>query len=129
MLETWGEYSPNARGDDLLHWFVYSPWDTMVEIPSMVLGDRHHGEYSREQMSYKRPTPELSQYATPIEGVYLCGSSTHPGGSITGAPGHNAATRICQDLAIKPWWNPPDLRRALQDLKRGSTETYAGMGV
>lgn len=117
MLRAWGEYAPEAAGDSLLDWFVHSPLDTQRTIPSMVLGDRHHGEYLPQQMGFNRPLPELSQYATPVDRLYLCGSSTHPGGSITGCPGYNAATRIASDLDLPLWWNPPDLRQVLANLR------------
>ena len=129
MLQAWAKYAPNVDGEDLLGTFVHSPHDTEIDVPSMVLGDRHHGEYSVDQMGYNRPTPELSHYATPIEGLYLCGASTYPGGAITGAPGHNAATRICRDLGVEPWWNPPDLRAILRGLKDGGTQQHARMGL
>jgi phytoene dehydrogenase-like protein len=44
-----------------------------------------------------RPTPGLAQYATPLEGLYLCGAGTHPGGGVMAASGHNAAQRILKD--------------------------------
>ena len=73
------KYAPNVDGEDQLGTFVHSPHDTEIDVPSMVLGDRHHGEYSVDQMGYNRPTPELSHYATPIEGLYLCGRQHLPG--------------------------------------------------
>ena len=75
-------------------------------------GDHCVGRASRDQMLENRPFPGLSPYRTPIEGLYLCGSSTHPFGNITGAPGYNTAKAICEDLGIDPWWSPPDLKAA-----------------
>jgi phytoene dehydrogenase-like protein len=45
-----------------------------------------------------RPVPRHARYATPVPALYLCGAGTHPGGGVTGAPGHNAARRILADL-------------------------------
>ena len=130
IIKSWARYGDNIDTDNLLMTFAHSSQDTVQTIPSMVLGDRHHGEYSVDQMQYFRPTEELSQYATPIEGLYLCGASTHPGGSITGAPGHNAASRISRDLGEEPWWNPPDIRTVLEELRdHGRTSRYARMGL
>ncbi len=59
-------------------------------------GNIFHGDLSLEQMFFSRPVPGWSRYATPIQGLYLCGAGTHPGGGVTGAPGYNAAKAISQ---------------------------------
>ena len=59
-------------------------------------GHWHHGELSIDQSFMMRPVHGAAQYDTPIKGLYLCGAGTHPGGGITGVPGHNAAQRILQ---------------------------------
>lgn len=59
-------------------------------------GHWHHGELSLDQSFMMRPLHGAAQYNTPIQGLYLCGAGTHPGGGITGVPGHNAAQRILQ---------------------------------
>jgi phytoene dehydrogenase-like protein len=63
----------------------------------MTRGDICHGRLEPDQLFSARPHPEAAQYATPVPGLYLCGSGTHPGGGVTGAPGHNAAVRILAD--------------------------------
>ena len=57
-------------------------------------GHWHHGEFALDQLFMMRPTYGAGQYRTPIEGLYLCGAGSHPGGDITGSPGHNAAREI-----------------------------------
>jgi len=57
-------------------------------------GHWHHTEFAMDQMLMMRPTYEAAQYTTPIPGLYLCGAGCHPGGDLTGAPGHNAAAEI-----------------------------------
>ena len=52
-------------------------------------------------MAFMRPTPALAQYATPVDGLYLCGAGTHPGGGVMAAGGHNAAKRILQRPALE----------------------------
>jgi phytoene dehydrogenase-like protein len=64
----------------------------------MTRGDICHGRLEPDQLFSARPHPEAAQYGTPVRGLYLCGSGTHPGGGVTGAPGHNAARRILRDL-------------------------------
>ncbi|EED36847.1 phytoene dehydrogenase [Luminiphilus syltensis NOR5-1B] len=63
----------------------------------MTRGDICHGRLEPDQLFTMRPHPDAAQYATPMPGLYLCGSGAHPGGGVTGAPGHNAARRILKD--------------------------------
>ncbi|MEE4660251.1 MAG: NAD(P)/FAD-dependent oxidoreductase [Halieaceae bacterium] len=63
----------------------------------MTRGDICHGRLEPDQLFSMRPHPQAAQYATPVKGLYLCGSGAHPGGGVTGAPGHNAAKRILKD--------------------------------
>ena len=63
----------------------------------MTRGDICHGRLEPDQLYSARPHPQAAQYATPVPGLYLCGSGTHPGGGVTGAPGYNAARRILKD--------------------------------
>jgi Phytoene dehydrogenase and related proteins len=61
-------------------------------------GNIFHLDMTPDQLYVFRPTIGLSNYSTPIKGLYLCGSGTHPGGGVTGAPGYNAAMKILSDL-------------------------------
>lgn len=63
----------------------------------MTRGDICHGRLEPDQLFSMRPHPDAAQYATPVKGLYLCGSGAHPGGGVTGAPGRNAAKRILKD--------------------------------
>jgi len=60
--------------------------------------DIFHGRHDPDQLFSLRPHPRAAQYRTPIRSLYLCGSGAHPGGGVTGAPGHNAARRVIADL-------------------------------
>ena len=57
-------------------------------------GHWHHGEFALDQLFMMRPTYGAGQYQTPVRNLYLCGAGSHPGGDITGGPGHNAAHEI-----------------------------------
>ena len=57
-------------------------------------GHWHHGEYSLDQFMMLRPVPGAARYATPVNGLYLCGAGCHPGGGVLGLPGRNAANEI-----------------------------------
>ncbi len=117
ILERWAAYAPDLPAK-LLAFAVHTPLDTERWIPSMVWGDRHHGSYHPANFWARRPHPALSHYRTPIEGLYLCGSGTFPGGSLTGQPGYNAATVIAEDLGYPRGWRPRRAEEVLAALER-----------
>ena len=88
-------YAPNVK-DALVHREVLAPPD-LDRIFGLVDGSIFQGEQGLDQMAFMRPSPLLAQYATPVNGLYLCGAGTHPGGGVTGACGHNAAQRVLKD--------------------------------
>jgi phytoene dehydrogenase-like protein len=75
---------------------VLTPRDLEARF-GLTEGHIYHGEMTLDQFLVLRPVPGWSQYRTPVEGLYLCGSGAHPGGGITGAPGYNAAREILAD--------------------------------
>jgi phytoene dehydrogenase-like protein len=89
------EYAPGFGGL-VLHRHVLSPLD-LEEQYGLTGGNIFHGEMSTDQLYFLRPVPGWAQYRTPIRGLYVCGSGAHPGGGVTGAPGHNAAREILKD--------------------------------
>jgi phytoene dehydrogenase-like protein len=84
-------------GDLVLHREVVTPLDIERTV-GLSEGNIFAGEFLAPQMYFFRPAPGWSQYATPIEGYYQCGSGTHPGGCVSGAPGKLASQRILGDL-------------------------------
>ena len=62
-------------------------------------GHIFHGELALEQLFFQRPAPHYADYRSPLRGLYQCGASTHPGGGVSGIPGHNAAREILKDWA------------------------------
>jgi phytoene dehydrogenase-like protein len=99
MLETWTSYAPNLA-QDTVGWFARSPLDTERSLPNMRQGDLLVGSFANGQTGYDRPFRGAGQYRTPIDGLYLCGSSSHPGGNVTGLPGYNAAQVLLADLGL-----------------------------
>jgi phytoene dehydrogenase-like protein len=83
---------------------VDTPADISRKLVNMVDGDWMMGEISLDNLLDRRPLPELSGYRTPVERLYMCGSSQHPHGFITFAPGYNALQAIAADLDLEPWW-------------------------
>jgi phytoene dehydrogenase-like protein len=95
ILDRLSEYAPNVKGS-VLHHRLWTPEDYEREL-GLPEGNWHQGEMALDQMFFMRPVPGWSRYETPIEGLYLAGSATHPGGGITGACGWNAAQRVIKD--------------------------------
>ncbi len=76
---------------------LYTPLD-LEAVFGITEGNIFHGDLRPDQLFFMRPLPAYARYATPMPRLYLCGAGTHPGGGVTGAPGHNAAHRILDDL-------------------------------
>jgi phytoene dehydrogenase-like protein len=76
---------------------VLTPQD-LEETYGLTGGHVFHGENALDQVFTMRPVLGWAQYRTPIPGLYLCGSGTHPGGGVTGAPGSNSAREVAKDL-------------------------------
>ena len=95
VIHTLAEYAPNLK-DIILGRQVLTPLDLEREW-GLTEGNIFQGELSLEQLFFLRPVPGWAQYRTPIKNLYLCGSATHPGGGIMGAPGRLAAMAILRD--------------------------------
>jgi phytoene dehydrogenase-like protein len=95
VVETIGRYAPNVPASIVAR-KVYTPYD-LEQTFGITEGNIFHGDINMGQLFFMRPLPGWSQYRTPIDGLYLCGAGTHPGGGVTGAPGYNAARRILID--------------------------------
>jgi len=95
VVDTLAEYAPNLR-QIIRHRQVVTPLDLEREW-GLSEGNIFQGELTLEQLFFLRPAPGWAQYRTPIANLYMCGSATHPGGGIMGAPGRNAAARIVAD--------------------------------
>jgi len=89
------EYAPGFRSL-IVESQVLTPLDLERRF-GLTGGNIFHGEMSLDQMFVMRPLPGYARYRTPIRGLYLCGSGTHPGGGVMGAPGYNAAREILKD--------------------------------
>ena len=103
MLEAWTTAAPNLA-DVVIDSFVDTPRDTVRRLPNMRDGDLLVGSFGNEQVGYNRPFPGAGHYRSGVEGLYLCGGSSHPGGNITGLCGYNAASVVLGDLGREPWW-------------------------
>lgn len=91
-FDTLSSYSENII-ETVLHSYLLTPVDleAQYDLPE---GNLYHGEMTLDQFFHMRPVPGWAQYTTPIDGLFLCGAGSHPGGGVTGLPGRNAAMMI-----------------------------------
>jgi phytoene dehydrogenase-like protein len=98
IIDTVTRHAPNFRRS-ILGVQIHSPLDLERKF-GLVGGDIMHGHMSLDQLWAARPVLGHGDYRAPIAGLYMCGSGTHPGGGVTGAPGHNAAHEILRDRSL-----------------------------
>ena len=96
VIDAIAQHSPNFK-DLIRHAEIRTPWDIENEV-GLTEGNIFQGELTMDQLLFNRPVPGFAQYRSPVKGVYMCGSSTHPGGGVMGAPGANAARAMLRDL-------------------------------
>jgi len=99
VLKVLAEYAPDLP-ERVINRQVITPQDLERDY-GLTGGHVLHGEMALDQLFTFRPLIGWARYRTPIEGLYLCGAGTHPGGGVTGAPGANASREILKDLAGK----------------------------
>ena len=100
VIKQISDYSPGFR-ERILHMEVRTPREIEQEV-GLTEGNIFQGELTFDQLLFNRPVPGYAQYRSPVRGLYICGSSTHPGGGVMGAPGRNAAAEILRDLRHAP---------------------------
>lgn len=96
IVEALSAYAPNLK-ELIVGRQILTPFD-LEQTYGLSGGHIHHGEMSLDQLFAFRPLIGYARYRTAIAGLYLCGSGTHPGGGVTGAPGFNASREILKDL-------------------------------
>jgi beta-carotene ketolase (CrtO type) len=97
LFDAYAAYAPNLARPKILGWAARTPkdWEAVTDNPH---GNMFHVDYVPHQIFGLRPLPELSDYRTPIPGLYLSGAGMHPGPAITGLPGHNTAQAVLEDI-------------------------------
>ncbi len=101
MIDTVERYAPGFKAS-VIGRQALSPLD-LEETFGLVGGDIFHGALTLDQLFWARPMLGHADYRSPIAGLYHCGAGAHPGGGVTGAPGHNAARAILADLRWRRW--------------------------
>ena len=95
MINTVCSFAPNFKSSVIARQ-IHSPLDLERKF-GLIGGDIFHGALSLDQLFSARPVLGYGDYRTPIKGLYQCGAGTHPGGGVTGVPGHNVAREILRD--------------------------------
>ncbi len=113
LLDRLALYAPNAR-DLVVAQQVTTPLDWHRRTGS-IRGNPNHLDMTLDQILGYRPVPALAGYRTPVDGLYLSGSGTHPGGGLSGNPGYNTAQIVLQDLGLVP---PPQRRGLVERIKK-----------
>ncbi len=98
IIDTVTRHAPNFKASVIARQ-IHSPLDLERKF-GLIGGDIFHGHMSLDQLWAARPMLGHGDYRSPIKGLYMCGSGTHPGGGVTGAPGHNAAHEILRDRSL-----------------------------
>ena len=101
IIDTVDAHAPGFKASVIARQ-IHSPLDLERKF-GLIGGDIFHGHMSLDQLWSARPVLGHGDYRSPIAGLYMCGSGTHPGGGVTGAPGHNAAVEILRDRKIRRW--------------------------
>jgi phytoene dehydrogenase-like protein len=101
MIETVDRYAPGFKAS-VIGRQALSPLD-LEEMFGLTGGDIFHGALSLDQLFWARPALGYADYRGPLQGLYHCGSGAHPGGGVSGAPGHNAARAIIADRRRRLW--------------------------
>jgi phytoene dehydrogenase-like protein len=96
MLDMVDRHAPNFRAN-VIAWKAWSPLDLEREF-GLIGGDIFHGALALDQLYSARPVLGHGSYRGPLKGLYMCGAGTHPGGGVSGVPGHNAAREILRDM-------------------------------
>jgi phytoene dehydrogenase-like protein len=99
VLATIDHYAPGFSSEIIAEQTLVPPdLERIVNLPQ---GHIFHGELAADQLFFQRPISGYADYRTPIKGLYICGSSMHPGGGVSGIPGHNAAREILRDIRAR----------------------------
>jgi len=99
VLETIDRFAPGFSAEVIANQFLVAP--DIEQIVGLPQGHIFHGELALDQLFFQRPVAHWADYRTPIRGLYLCGSSAHPGGGVSGIPGYNAAREVLRDAGKK----------------------------
>jgi len=115
ILAKWQKAAPNMTRENIIAMNQETPEDIEIRFPNMKRGSIKHGDYRPVQLGSFRPNQDCSGHSTPIEGLYVCGASTYPGGLVLGGPGYLGANKVAEDLGVTKWWKPtPEMQKYIK---------------
>jgi len=108
ILRAYSEVIANVNADTLAGYWANSPYDSELRNTGMIAGNWYATAHSLDQWAERRPLPELARYRTPIDGLYLCHQTSHPGGLCLMAVPYNLMHILIEDGIAQPgaWWYP-----------------------
>ena len=106
ILQKWAKYAPNMKKENIVQTNQETPLDIEIRFPNMRYGSIKHGDYRPVQLGCFRPNQDCSSTKTPVEGLYVAGASTYPGGCVLGGGGYQVANRVAEDMNVTKWWKP-----------------------
>jgi phytoene dehydrogenase-like protein len=109
FLKTLQRYAPNMNKDTIYRKYLSTPVDIENKFINMVQGSYKQGLYHPLQMGIFRCNEACSKTRTPIDSLYLAGSSVYPGGTVIWGAGYGAANAMAEDLGIEKWWPEPEI--------------------
>ena len=115
MIDVMAQHASGLR-DSVIDHFVRSPLDVERTFPNMARGDLLIGAFTNGQIGHNRPFEGAGHYRGHVKGLYLCGSSSHPGGNVTGLPGYNCAQVVFADQGLPADWAPESVAGRLARL-------------
>lgn len=104
LFKQWVQYAPNMTKDNLIDAFITTPLDVVMRHPDMIEGGWVEGSMYASQLGRFRPVPELSDYRTPVERLYMCSSNLHSAGGIGRGSSYNCFKVIAEDLGLEKIW-------------------------
>jgi len=110
VMDLLAEGAPNMTGDNIVDVWVNTPYESEFRNAGMIAGNWYGARQSEDQWFSQRPLPELSRYRTPIENLYLCNHTSHPGGLCLMAVPYNLMHILIEDQLVSPgsWWYPSE---------------------
>ena len=106
--QVWSRYANHVVDGTLSYGGVLTPADLEQRLPTFKQGGFKGGRYTVDRMGFEGTRPSAAGYTTDIDGLYMGGMSTHPGGLIYFAAGYNAASVVAKKLGLKAWWKEPE---------------------
>ncbi len=104
LFKQWVHYAPNMTKDNLIDAFITTPLDVVMRHPDMIEGGWVEGAMHASQLGRFRPVPELSDYRTPVQNLYICSSNLHSAGGIGRGSSYNCFKVIADDLGLEKIW-------------------------